>query len=62
MSNKLRRFQHGVIVFILTATSFFNSYIAAFADVNQISWNNGIRRSADVEKSWAKKIYLLQGR
>ncbi len=59
MSNKLRRFQHGVIVFILTATSFFNSYIAAFADVNQISWNNGIRRSADVEKSWAKKNILV---
>jgi len=59
MSNKLRRFQHGALVFMLIATAFFNSYVAVFSQMSQEGWNNGIRRSADDGNSWAKSNVLV---
>lgn len=59
MSNNLRRFQHGVIVFIITSATFLNSYIAVFSQLSGDGLNNSLRESTDIEKSWAKNNILV---
>ncbi|HEY9060262.1 MAG TPA: C1 family peptidase [Pseudobacteroides sp.] len=60
MSNKLCYIQVGVMIFMVTAAAYLNSYIIVFSQIGEEGYiKNGLRETSDIEKNWAKRNVIV---